>query len=381
MNSVLPAEFGGDRLKIVTVLGGYGVFGSRIAKVLAGYPNVRVRVAGRTLRTGERFAHQIGAEFRACDWNDRDALRRTLDGSFLTIHTAGPFQGTDYRVAELCIEVGSHYLDIADGREFVTGIVALDATSSQRGLLVASGASTVPAVTDAMIRDMAPEFRSIDEIHIALSPGNQNPRGASTIAAILNYVGRPIRVWQDGRWTDRPGWGDVRQLEFPPPVGRRRVHNCDGPDLELFPATWHTRTVRFHAGVELNIINRTLSFIALVRPWLRMNNLPRFAPLFLWLSQRIARFGSKNGGLAVWLRGIGAGECPIERRLAIVTDTDGPAVPPAPAIALAKKLLDAGPPRTGAFPCVGLLSLAELMPELHPHRVWCVRGTGDGWQA
>ena len=32
--------------------------------------------------------------------------------------------------------------------------------------------------------ELAPEFRRIDSIQTALSPGNQNPRGASTIAAV-----------------------------------------------------------------------------------------------------------------------------------------------------------------------------------------------------
>ncbi len=128
-------------------------------------------------------------------------------------------------------------------RDFVCGIGVLDERARERGLMVASGVSSTPAVTSAIIAELAPEFAQIDEIHTALSPGNQNPRGAATIAAVLSYLGRKIRTWRDGRWVERPGWGDVQRLMFPTPIGRRRVHNCDVPELELFPAVFGARTV------------------------------------------------------------------------------------------------------------------------------------------
>ena len=244
-----------DSARIISIPGGYGIFGGRIAEALARDPRCRVRVVGRNATIGGNLAHRIGAEFRAADCSDRESLRRAIDGSFLVIHAAGPFQGADYGVAELCLDIGRHYLDLADARDFVAGIGRLDDEARRRGLMVASGVSSTPAITSAMIRTLEPEFGRIDRIQTALSPGNQNPRGASTIAAVLSYLGRKIRVWQDGRWVERPGWGDVKRLAFPPPVGRRRVHNCEVPELELFPSVFHAETVRFSAGLELDLLN------------------------------------------------------------------------------------------------------------------------------
>ncbi|HZF99242.1 MAG TPA: hypothetical protein VEY92_13600 [Pseudoxanthomonas sp.] len=39
----------------------------------------------------------------------------------IVIHSAGPFQGCDYRVAEACLAAGVHCIDLADGRDFVAG--------------------------------------------------------------------------------------------------------------------------------------------------------------------------------------------------------------------------------------------------------------------
>lgn len=364
--------------RIVTVLGGYGIFGGRISEALAREESCRVRVAGRTEKIGRNFAHRIGADFATCRLDDPQSLRSVIAGSEVVVHAAGPYQGADYRVAEICIEEGAHYLDLADGREFVAGIGRLDDAARQAGRLVASGVSSTPAITSALIQFLSADFAEIEEIHTALSPGNQNPRGASTIAAVLSYLGRKIRVWDHGRWRERPGWGDAHWRQFPPPVGWRRVYNCEVPELELFPASFHAQTVRFSAGLELNLLNSLLSLCALPCRWLHLD-LTRRARLFLKLSLMLYPFGTTNGCLAVWLKGRGHDREPIERRIALVTDYDGPATPSAAAIILTRKILNAGPPCTGALPCIGLLHIDEILDHLRPLGVWCVRGDEREW--
>jgi hypothetical protein len=365
--------------QVISVIGGYGIFGGRVAEALARDPGCRVRIVGRNASIGANLAHRIGADFHRSVLDDRSALRRAIDGSFLVIHAAGPFQAADYRVAEICLEASAHYLDLADARDFVAGIGRLDEPAKERGLLVASGVSSTPAITSALIAELAPEFSRIDLIQTALSPGNQNPRGASTIAAVLSYLGRKVRIWQDGQWVARPGWGDVRRLEFPPPVGRRRVHNCDVPELELFPSQFAAGTVRFSAGLELDLLNYLLSCCALPCRWFGLD-FSRHARFFLNVSLMLFPFGTTNGSLAIWLRGLDRCGRAVERKIALVTDYDGPATPSSAAVVLARKILSAGPPRTGAFPCIGLLKLEELLAHLRPLGIWCARGDESGWK-
>jgi Saccharopine dehydrogenase NADP binding domain len=367
-----------DSAKVVTVLGGYGIFGGRVAEALARDEICRVRIVGRSAKIGRNFAHRVGADFYPSMLDDRDALCQAIDGSFLVIHAAGPFQGTDYHVAEQCIKAGSHYLDLSDAREFVAGIGRLDDDARRRRLMIVSGVSSTPAITSAMIAELAPEFGRIDEIHTALSPGNQNPRGAATIAAVLSYLGRRIRVWRDGQWVERPGWGDSERIEFPLPVGRRRVYNCEVPELELFPKIFAAKTVRFSAGLELNLLNHLLSFCGLQRRAFGLD-FTRHARIFLKVSLMLFPWGTTNGALAIWVRGLDHHGGPIERRIALVTDYDGPATPSSAAVVLARKILINGAPRTGAFPGVGLLSLGELLAHLHPLGIWCARGDSSGW--
>jgi NAD(P)-dependent dehydrogenase (short-subunit alcohol dehydrogenase family) len=367
-------------LKKIVVLGGYGTFGCRISQALAQHPSTQVRVAGRNRELGENFSRTINAEFVPCNLHDENSIRRAIDGSHIVIHAAGPFQNRDYQVAKQCIEAASHYLDLSDARQFVEGISSLDQAARQQNVFVTAGVSSVPAITFALIKELSPEFLCIDQITISLSPGNQNPRGASTIAAILTYLGRPVSVFENGRWIGVSGWGDSQYRTFPPPVGSRRVHICDVPDLALFPKLWNARTVKFYAGLELNIFNYVLSAIASLRRLFPLEHLPLYAPFFLKLSLMLNSCGSKNGSLGIWLSGKNHKNRRIKRMIAIVTNDDGPATPSSPAIVLTKKILDQGPPTLGAFPCVGFLTLDELMAHLSPLGIWCAKGDENGWE-
>ncbi len=150
--------------------------------------------------------------------------------------------------------------------------------------------------------------------------------------------------------------------------------------MELFPQAFGARTVRFSAGLELNLLNYLLSLCALPCRWFGFD-FTRRARLFLKVSLMLFPFGTTNGALAIWVRGRDHAGRPVERRIALVTDYDGPATPSSAAVVLARKTLESGPPRIGAFPCVGILSLDELMAHLHPLGIWCARGDEMGWSA
>ena len=368
-------------MKRVTVLGGTGIFGGRIARALAATKGLDVSIAGRDPGRGQALAREMGAGFLRVDLNEEHALTEVLDDCALLIHAAGPFQGREYDVARACIERGVAYLDLADAREFVCGIGTLDAAARERGLFVGSGASSVPTVTHALTSELVGEFSTLDVLDIALSPGNQNPRGAATIGAVLGTLGAPVRVWIDGAWRTRTCWGDRKRLEFPAHVGRREVFNCSVPDLDLFPEVFGARTVRFRAGLELRSMNLALRGLAALRRLHLLPSLERLAPLALKVSLRLYERGSKHGALSVWARGRDRSGGELERGIALVTSDDGPATPCAPAILLAKKLLLGPGLEPGARPCMGMLNLEELLAHLEPLGIWCARLDSGEWTA
>jgi hypothetical protein len=107
------------------------------------------------------------------------------------------------------------------------------------------------------------------------------------------------------------------------------------------------------------------SLIRSLEPW--SQGMLRVAKLF-------EPFGRDAGGMYVTATGRTADSRTVRRTWAIVAPRgDGPQIPAMPAAALAKKLLGVRgyEPVTarGAMPCMGLLSLGEILNELHPFAI------------
>jgi len=357
----------------ILILGGYGNFGKRIACALSrrGMP---VIIAGRDLQKAEALAASLaGARAARIDIQaGLDAALRNLRPS-VVVHTCGPFQGSDHAVARACLRAGCHYVDLSDGRDFVGGFSALDAEARAAGVTLISGASTVPGLSSAVVEHFRPQFSRLDALDFGISPGQKAERGLATTRAILSYVGKPLRAF-----AGHPrayGWQEVRQQTYPVMGGKRRVKrwlaNCEIPDLDLLPATYGLRDIRFGAGLELAPLHLGLWAAS----WLVRCGLPlpleKLAAPLLRLSDLFNAFGSDTGGMHVLLRGQDHDGQPLETGWFIVAEAgDGPQIPCVPAILLAQRLHEKDPGlRTGAFPCVGLVRLDDYLDALEPFAI------------
>ncbi len=351
----------------ILVLGGYGFFGQRLVRRLAGWKGCTVLVAGRSQARATALVDALRATATAAleavaldlDRPDLvDALRPLRIDAL--VHTAGPFQGQDYRVARACIAAGVHYIDLADGRDFVVGIGALDAAARRAGVAVVAGASSVPALSGAAADRLARGLATVRRIDIGISPGNRTERGLSTVRGILVYCGRPIgpggahgHGWS-GRWRHR----------YAAPVGLRLLSPCDVPDLDLLPARYPgTPAVRFGAGLELRLLHGGMNLMAAVarRGWVR--DWSAHAGLLKAASDLFRYLGSDAGAMHVEVEGADAAGAPVLRRWELLAARgDGPYVPTLAAAALLRRLA-AGTLPAGAQPCTGLLTLDDFAAE------------------
>lgn len=355
----------------ILVLGGYGLFGSRISRTLARDTGLTVIVAGRDRARAERLVAGIDApqawletaaiDTAAPDFTERlAALRPTL-----VIDTAGPFQGRDYRVAEAALDVGAHCVDLADGRAFVGGIGVLDDRARAAKRWVVSGASSVPGLHAAVIAAHLHRFSRLDHIETAIAPGNRTPRGWATTLSILGYVGHPFRILHDGTWRTAHGWQSLRRLQVDG-VGARWVARCEVPDLDVLPARHpDLRTLDFRAGLELRRMHFGLWLASwAVRARLLRSMLPFAKPLFA-MSEFWQDIGSDTGFMQVSMRGIGTDDAALALDWTLVArEGDGPQIPATAAIVLARKLARGELPGSGAGPCLDLFTLEEFMTAL-----------------
>lgn len=280
----------------VLILGGTGVFGSRLARLLV-RDGHSVTLVGRNLAAARSLAQELGC---AAVQMDRKGDLQALAGHQVVIDAAGPFHsyGADpYRLARAAIAEGVHYLDLSDNAEFCPGTTALDAEARTAKLCVISGLSSVPALSSAAVRALTKEDtpRVIDT---AILPGNRSPRGLSVMASNLSQSGRPMQVWRGDAWMRATGWSDPRRYRLRGGV-TRQGWQIEVPDLVLFPAHFGAETVLFRAGLELAVMRYGLWAFTRLRRWFPIPINRPVLLAFKWAADLHSPYGSGRGGMSV----------------------------------------------------------------------------------
>jgi hypothetical protein len=343
----------------VVVIGGLGNFGARICKRLVQESGLEI------IATSRRPSSLLGSAKAAA--LDMDSPTFAVDlkalAPDLVIHCAGPFQGQDYRVALASMACKAHYIDIADGREFVTGFVgAVGPAAEAAGRFAIAGASTLPALSSAVVDALKQSLASLKSIDIVIAPGQHAPRGAATVAAVLGYVGEPFPWWREGEWRTAHGWQELRRTRLS--FGTRCAAACDVPDLQLLPARYPgVRTVTFRAALEVSLQHYGLWLIAACRRAGLAFPVARWGAVFNRVGTWLNGFGSDTGGMRVRAAGIDAAGQRKCVTWELVAGNHGPEIPCMAAILLANKLHRGHPFAPGAQVCMGMLELAEFEPE------------------
>ena len=335
------------------VIGGFGNFGARICRALEAEPAIEVIACSRN----------AGARLDIDSDRFAEALRELSPG--LVIHCAGPFQGQDYRVASAALSAGAHYFDLADGRDFVARFPERnDAAARAAGRIALSGASTLPALSSAVIDSLRGRFRELEEIQIAIAPGQRAPRGRATLAAVFSYAGRPFKWLKQGSWIDAWGWQELGRMRIEG-IGTRWAAACDVPDLGLLPERYPgVRTVQFRAALELGVQHFALWSTAALRRAGVPLPIERWAGGLDTVASWLDAFGSERGGMLVAVSGTKGDGSKARARWQLVADANhGPEVPCMPAIILARKLARGKLAAEGAHACMGFLTLQDFEPE------------------
>lgn len=373
----------------VVIVGGYGVFGSLIARLLRRDGHM-IWLAGRNPKKARAQAKAL--KVLAIESNVEASPGALLDPNpDIVIDAAGPFQayGSDcYRIPKMCIDARCHYLDLSDAPEFTSGIAQLDTAAQAAGVFVLSGASSVPGLSSSVATELAEGFDTIDHVDTVILPGNRAPRGRSVIESITSGVGRPFKALRGGKWRPTAGWTDKRVYRLAHNL-KRSAYAVDVPDLKLLPQRINAQSVTFRAGLELGVMNAALSLLARARRFAQLE-LPRGAISILHaISNALFPFGSDRGGMQVSVVGIIHGAPVLRRWTLIAEEGDGPFVPGLICRAVARQPASV---RSGARPCLAELprrAIENAMSDLaittqittQEHPTLFAAALGDRWDS
>ena len=137
----------------IVILGGYGTFGSLISEQLVNSANVII--AGHDEK-GDKNMQTLLEQTTFCAMQKtKNPCRKLFQEHLLLSMLRALFLPRDYSIPHTCIEENSHYIDLADDREYVREFIQLDELAKEREIFSCTGASTTPAVTHALVSQLS----------------------------------------------------------------------------------------------------------------------------------------------------------------------------------------------------------------------------------
>jgi saccharopine dehydrogenase-like NADP-dependent oxidoreductase len=275
---------------MIVIFGGYGVFGSLVARELAGLP---LRIAGRDGVRAARFAESLGGEGMAADVSDPASCARALEGARVAVSCAGPFGELRPALPEACLAAGVHYVDIADDRGWFARLRGMGERFRSRGLTAACGCSTLPGISGALALVAAERLHEIRRARVTLFIGNANPKGTAAVESAASQLGRRFAAPQG----TLIGLRGREVVELPPPFGPRGVYDFESPELDLFPNLIGAHEVRVKVGFESRMATASLAAMSYLGPEVGVPLSRAITPV----ARLASRFGHSGGYVKVEL--------------------------------------------------------------------------------
>jgi hypothetical protein len=344
----------GQTVSSAVVFGGYGTFGALVARELA-RRNVAVTIVGRDLARAQSFARALGTGHRgiAADVTCSKSCMDALFGQAVAVNCAGPFGPFDATLLESCLEVGCHYVDIADDRDYTALVRSRGEGFRQRGLAAVFGCSSLPAISGALAlkalgHASSPPMRA----RVTLFIGNDNPKGHASIQSLVNCLGKPIRAPQG----IIRGFRDREVVPLPAPFGRRAVFNFESPEYDLLPHLLSVRSVSVKVGFESRLATYACALLAILRVDYGVGT----ARLLQWLGNPFHRFGTSGGAVMTELF---FSDCTTQCA-ALVARLEGQRMAALPCALVAHDLAVGTPFKSGAWTAYEFLGVEVLLDEL-----------------
>jgi len=188
-------------------------------------------------------------------------------------------------------------IDLSDSLRYAEKLADLKLRIEAAGVRILNSCSSVSAVGAAAVR-----LSGVEEpvgLDVVLRPATRHSAHAATARALLESVGRPIRVRRDGRLTSVAGWRESRRLRWPATGARTRAFLSESADALHLPPIWPSlRRVEFHVDARAPGMNLALALAARFEP------ARRAASLLLPLGLAVCRlFGSRGGGILFEVEG------------------------------------------------------------------------------
>ncbi|MBL4871656.1 MAG: DUF4166 domain-containing protein [Robiginitomaculum sp.] len=355
----------------ILILGGYGVFGGRLAELLSGLAGLDIYICGRTEEKAIAFCKTLtgAARFIPLKLDRKDigvALKRYVPD--MVVDASGPFQKyshNTYAVVKACIDAKIHYLDFADCADFVFGISEFDGQAKKSGIFALSGVSSFPVLSAAVVSEFQ-NHMVIESVKGGIAPSPYAGIGLNVMRAVIGYAGGPVKLIRDGKLIEAKGLTESMRYTIAPPglLPLRNIHFSlvDVPDLQVLPAEMPSlKNIWMGAGPVPEILHRTLNVLAKLRAIFHLPSFEPLSPLFYFVLN-LMKFGEHRGGMFIEAQGYVKGKPKTHVTMSwhlLAEGDDGPYIPSMAIEGIVRKYVNGERPKYGARPATNALSLTD----------------------
>lgn len=217
------------------IYGSYGYAGRLIARraVREGLSPI---VAGRRAEPVEKLATDLGLDHRVFSLEHPSVIARQVRDVDMVLNCAGPFSATAMPVLSACIDEGTDYLDIAGNVDVLEDVAAMDAEATAADVTALPGVGFNVVATDCLAAQL--HDQDLDAAHLTLAIDGLGTFSPGTVKSIIEGMGRPGVVRQQGRLRDVPVAWKTRQFDF-----------GDGPETAVTVPWGDVSTAYYTTGI------------------------------------------------------------------------------------------------------------------------------------
>jgi len=247
--------------KTLLILGGYGITGGLIARLLLQETDSSLVLAGRNLDKASAKAAELNKLFGAervtgcyADAADLGSLRKAFQGMHMVIVASSTSQYVQ-EVAGVALEMGLDYLDVQYSTQKVVALKAMAEEISQAGRCFITDGGFHPGLPSALIRYVAPSFDHFESAQVG-SVIQIDWRGLPIADATIFEMVEEFSDYQsfsfkDGTWKPANWWSTsaLRYMDFGREFGRRYGMPMFLEELRSLPAMFPTlKEIGFYVG-------------------------------------------------------------------------------------------------------------------------------------
>ncbi|WP_405111264.1 saccharopine dehydrogenase NADP-binding domain-containing protein [Paenibacillus sp. FSL K6-1217] len=321
----------------IVVIGGYGHVGSQICRILGAQHPGKVYAAGRNLQRAEEFSRSTGGNVKPLQLSaDLPLDPKLLEKVKLVVMC---LDQQDTRLAEACLQSGTHYVDISASGDFLTKLHRLDAVKHKLKAAAVLSVGLAPGLTNLLAARAVQELDRTERIDISIMLGLGDSHGQAAMEWTVDNLGAGFEITEHGRPRTTSSFTEVKAADFGFELGTHRAYRFPFSDQMTLPQVLEVPSV----STRLCFDSRSMTSAAAL---LRRTGLSRLLgnPTLRNLAVKAFtrfRFGSEHYAVKVDAYGMKDGQ-PASREYGI-TGVHEAAITAATAAGVALKLYESAP--------------------------------------